>query len=109
MPGALNRPVKREKSLAEIELTRYNAARTNVQVHLAERYKLDNEITRGQVIRKDELMKGLSRIADSIVSRITASTLSRNEQDDILKELASLPLVLEEAIRAQTQLRNREK
>jgi hypothetical protein len=80
-------------------------SRTVVQRHLAEKYRIENAILKGEAINRADLAKGLARIADAMVSRITASSLSREEQEDLLKELASIPLVLEEVVRAQTRLK----
>jgi hypothetical protein len=65
---------------------------------------LENAILSATVVNRPALMQGLSRIADAMVSRITASSLSRDEQNDLLRELASIPVTLDEVASAQTKL-----
>jgi hypothetical protein len=80
-------------------------SRTLTQRQLAEKYRIENAILKGDHINRADLAKGLARIADAMVSRITASELSAEAKEDLLKELASLPLVLEEVVRGQSKLR----
>jgi hypothetical protein len=65
---------------------------------------LENAILEATVVDRATLMAGLERIADAMVSRITASELSREAQDDLLRELSSIPVTLEEVAAAQTRL-----
>jgi hypothetical protein len=84
-------------------------SRTETQLALAEKYRLENAILKGENVNRVALAAGLARIADAMTSRILASELSREAQEDLLKELASLPLVLEEVVRAQSRLKTKGK
>jgi hypothetical protein len=74
------------------------------QKELTKRYRLDNEITEGNVLNRAELSRGLAAIADAMVSRIMSSGVPHSVKEDLLKELASIPLVLQEAAHAQSRL-----
>ena len=74
------------------------------QEQITKKYQLDNTIVEASVINKAALLKALAQIADSMVHRITASNLARNEQEDLLRDLASIPVALEGVTRAQTRL-----
>jgi hypothetical protein len=78
--------------------------RLGTQRAVRRRVELSNRITEGSVIDKSALMQGLSRIADAMVSRITASELSDEAKSDLLKELSSIPLVLEDVVAQQSKL-----
>jgi hypothetical protein len=60
----------------EAAILAWNKQRCKAQGLLAEKYSLENEIVRAQVLKKSELKKGLAAIADAIASRITSSDLS---------------------------------
>ena len=64
------------------------------QRELTRRYLLENQITEAEVLMRSEVSKGLAMIADAMTSRIMASQLSRSAKEDLLKDLASIPLVL---------------
>jgi hypothetical protein len=74
------------------------------QEQITRKYQLDNAIVEASVIDKTALMKMLTQVADAMVHRITASSLSRDEQEDLLRDLASIPIGLEGVTRAQTEL-----
>jgi len=74
------------------------------QRQLTRRYELENAITEATVLDRVELMKGLALIADAMVRRIMSSGLARSEKEDILKDLSSIPLVLEETAHRQIRL-----
>jgi hypothetical protein len=74
------------------------------QEQITKKYQLDNRIVEASVIDRAALLKALAQIADSMVHRITASSLTRNEQDDLLHDLAGIPLALEGVARMQTRL-----
>jgi hypothetical protein len=78
------------------------------QRELTKRYRLDNQIVEGSVLNRAELMKALSTIADAMTSRIMAAAVGREVKEDLLKELAGIPLVLEEVRRANSQLPRRD-
>jgi hypothetical protein len=83
-------------SMAQERLATQRAVRRRVE--------LNNAILEASVVDKATLMQGLGRIADAMVSRITASSLSRDEQNDLLRELSSIPVTLDEVAREQTRL-----
>jgi len=58
------------------------------------------------VLNRAELAKGLAAIVDAFVSRVMADReLSRTAKEDLLKDLSSWPLVLEQVPGSQTRLR----
>jgi hypothetical protein len=79
--------------------------KVRTQRQIADRYTLDNQITRGEMLNRSELMRGLSAIADAMTARIMASELSREVKQDLLKELSSVPITLQEVADRQTKLR----
>jgi hypothetical protein len=76
-----------------------------VQRETADRIALENRITRAEVVDKAELMKGLSALADAMIHIISTSGLSREAQEDLQRELASIPIILETASQRRTRLR----
>jgi hypothetical protein len=74
------------------------------QEQITKKYQLDNTIVEASVVNKAALMKVLSAVADAMVSRIRASELSRQAQDDLLLNLSSIPIAIHETARAQTRL-----
>jgi hypothetical protein len=66
--------------------------------------ELENAITTGTVLDRAELMKGFAAIADAISSRIMASELSRMAKEDILRDIATIPLAMKNVAHRQTQL-----
>jgi hypothetical protein len=69
-----------------------------------ERITLENQITRAEVLNRAELMKGFSAVADAMVSIITRSALSREEKEDLQRELAGIPIVVEGVAKRQSKL-----
>jgi phage terminase Nu1 subunit (DNA packaging protein) len=80
-------------------------ARLRTQNEQAEKLRIENEISRAEVLSRGELEKTFSAIADAMVSRIMAADIPRRVKEDLLKELASIPLILEEVAHGQTRLR----
>jgi hypothetical protein len=75
------------------------------QRQITERITLENQITRAEVLNRAELMKVMAAIADAFVSRVmSVQGLSRQEKEDLLKDLASWLLALEEVAHRQTRL-----
>jgi hypothetical protein len=83
------------------------AERLATQKQITERITLENQITRGQVLNRSELSKGLALIADAMTSRIAASELSRSAKEDLLKDLSSIPLILRDLAHSQSRLPRR--
>jgi hypothetical protein len=75
------------------------------QKEIRKRYTLENAITEAGVLNRAELAKGFAAIADAMVSRIMAAQVPRSVKEDLLKELASIPLILEEVGHGQSRLR----
>ena len=83
-------------------------------VELAERVRLTREhrkkvalhnaATRGNLVDKASLMVMFAQVADAMVSRITASNLSRDEQTDLLRELSSVPVAIDGIAAEQSRL-----
>ena len=71
----------------------------------ADRIAMENAITRGETLSRSELMKGFAALADAMVFRITSSELSREAKEDLLKDLASIPIVIADTARKQTRFR----
>jgi hypothetical protein len=66
---------------------------------------LENAITAASVLNRAELEKGLAAIADAFVSRLMAAQeVPRHVKEDLLKDLSSWPIVLEEVAHAQSRL-----
>jgi hypothetical protein len=65
---------------------------------------LHNAATRGALVDKASLMAMFSRVADAMCSRIRASGLSRDEQDDLLKELSGVPVSIDGIAAEQSRL-----
>jgi hypothetical protein len=81
------------------------AEKLATQKELRRKLELENSITTASVLNKDALMRGLSAIADAVVARITASGLSLEERQDILKDISSIPLSIAEVAARQSRLR----
>jgi hypothetical protein len=81
------------------------AERLRKERELVRRYRLENEAAEATLLNRVELMKGFSALADAMVCRIRASELSREAQDDLLKALASIPVVINDVAKRQSRLR----
>lgn len=75
------------------------------QKELAKKYELANRVAEASLLDRAELMQGLAAIADSMTSIIQNSGLSRADKKDLQRQLAGLPLVLQETADKQTRLR----
>jgi hypothetical protein len=106
MSEAAGRLRPKERNLAERSVVEWNRQRTATQAALCQKYELENQITLGQVLNRAQLAQALSLIAEAISSRVMSCTeLPLAAREDILKDLASWPLVLEEVARGQSRLR----
>ena len=79
-------------------------AKLRTQNEQAEKLRLENEFTRAEVLNRRELMGVLSRVADAVVSRVMSSSLERTIKEDILRDIASIPVALQETADKQTRL-----
>jgi hypothetical protein len=78
--------------------------KVRTQKELADRYMLENAITRREVLNRAEVERVLAAIADAMVSRIMASGVPRSVKEDLLKELSSIPIALKEVAHRQSRL-----
>ena len=83
------------------------AERLRKERQLTRRYLLENEITEGSFLDRSELAKGLAAVADAMTTRIMASDVSRSVKEDLLHDLAGVPLVLKETADKQTRFQRR--
>jgi hypothetical protein len=65
---------------------------------------LHNAAVRGGLVNRAALTAMFSQVADSMCSRIRASSLTRDEQSDLLRELASIPVSIESIAAEQSRL-----
>jgi hypothetical protein len=75
------------------------------QRELTKKLSLENQIVEASVLDRAALAAGFAALADAISSRIMVSGLTRDEKTDLLKELSSVPLVLDSVAKRQTRLR----
>jgi hypothetical protein len=78
--------------------------KVRTQKELADRYALENQITRAEVLNRAEVERVCAAIADAVRTRIMSSHLDRHEKEDILNDIAALPIVLKEVAHAQSRL-----
>ena len=74
------------------------------QKQLTRKYEIANAIAEASVLDRAELMKGLAMVADAMTSRIMSSELSRSAKEDLLRDLSTCPIVLDNVAQAQTRL-----
>jgi len=75
------------------------------QREITRKLALENAITTGSVLNRAELEKVFAAIANALASRVmSVQGLSRQEKEDLLKDLSSWPLALEDVAHAQTRL-----
>jgi hypothetical protein len=79
------------------------------QRQITRKLELENAITTGNVLDRQELSKAFAAVAAAMVSRITAANVPRSTKEDLLRELSSVPLVLKDVARAQSRLPSRGK
>jgi hypothetical protein len=71
----------------------------------ADAAEMANSITRADCLDRKELSRGLADIADAIQQVVRNSRLNRQEQDDLLLQMASVQVIIENTARAQTKWR----
>jgi len=80
-------------------------ARLRYQNEAAEKLRIENEASRGELLNRRELARAFEQIADAMITRIMSCTeLPRTAREDLLRELASVPLVLEETADRQNRV-----
>jgi phage terminase Nu1 subunit (DNA packaging protein) len=80
-------------------------AKLRVQNEQAEKLRIENEISRGELLNRRELARCFAQIAEAMSARIMSCTeLPRLAREDILRDLSSWPLALAETADRQTRL-----
>jgi hypothetical protein len=74
------------------------------QKQLTRKYTNENRITEGAYVDRAELDKLFAQVADAMKSRIEASDLDRTAQEDLLRELASVPVGVSGIVKRQSKL-----
>jgi len=69
------------------------------------KYQLENETTEANLLDRAALMAGFAQVADAMVHRIMASELSREAKEDLLRDLAGIPIVVENVADKQSRYR----
>jgi len=73
------------------------------QREVRRKLELENAVTTGSLLDRSALARVFGTIADAISSRIMSSELSRPAKEDILRDLSSWPLALQEVSDRQTK------
>ena len=81
------------------------AERLRKERQLTKKYQLENEIMEATVVNRAELMKGLAAVADAMTSRIMSANVDRSVKEDLLNDLATVPLILKKVADKQSKLR----
>jgi len=74
------------------------------QRQITRKLELENATTVGSVLDRAELTRVFTAIAEAISSRIMSSELSLAAKEDILRDLSSWPLALEDVAARQSRL-----
>jgi hypothetical protein len=74
------------------------------QVAIRKRIELKNRIARAELVDRAALTSMFSQVASAMTSRIAASSLSRDEQSDLLRELSNVPISIESIATEQSRL-----
>jgi hypothetical protein len=85
------------------------AERLRKEQQLTRRYQLENEIMESHFLDRAALTKGFAQLADAMTSIILRSGLTREEKENLQRELAGVPIIYENVARSQTQLRRSKK
>jgi hypothetical protein len=72
---------------------------------LTRKYELEDSIVEASVLNKAALEAGFSQLTDAMVHRIAGVRTIPRSKEDLLTELASVPIILENVARSQTRLR----
>ena len=93
MPAGV--PRRRTKNLAEREIAEWNRQRTETQRQLAEKYRLENQIKRGEYLNRAELEKALLGAVAELKSFYKLTYLAAAGEAGLLNRLASGPATLD--------------
>jgi hypothetical protein len=77
------------------------------QRQLTRKYQLENAITEASVLNRAALAQGFAAIADAMVHRVMASELIRVAKEDLLRDLAGIPVIVDNVARTRTWLPRR--
>jgi hypothetical protein len=72
----------------------------------ADGVEMANSITRADYLDRQELSKAFAEIADAMQQVVRNSPLNRREQDDLLLQLSSVPVAIENTARAHARWRD---
>jgi hypothetical protein len=72
-----------------------------------ERITLENQITRAEVLNRSALMAGFAQVADAMTSIISTSGLTRQEKENLQRELAGIPIIVDGVAKRQSKLRRK--
>jgi hypothetical protein len=86
-----------------------NEEKLLTQRQLTRKYELENSIVEASVLNRSELTTAFAALADAMRSRIIVSGLTRDEKADLLRDLASIPVVCDGIAKRQTRLPRRSK
>ena len=75
------------------------------QKELTKKYQIANAVSEASFLDRAEIAKGLATVADAMVSRIKSSQVDRATKENLLADLAGVPLILKEVADKQTKLR----
>jgi hypothetical protein len=83
---------------------RMHEERLKTQQQLTRKYELANKATEASLLDRAALSAALAQVADAIKARVMSSALSREIKEDILREIASVPVALADVASRQTKL-----
>ena len=92
------------KQLTEALYGDLYGAKLRYQNEAAEKLRIENMVSRGELLSRRELAKGFSAIAEVISARVMAcNELPRTAREDILKDLSDVPVVIAGVARRQSR------
>jgi hypothetical protein len=81
-----------------------HAEKIRKERELVRKYRIENETAEANLLDRTELMKGFSALADAMVFRIMSSELGQEAKEDLLRDLSTIPVVINNVARTQTRL-----
>jgi hypothetical protein len=81
-----------------------HAEKIRKEREMVRKYRIENETSEANLLDRAALTQGFTQLADAMVHRIMASELSREAKEDLLKDLSSIPIVINNVARTQTRL-----
>jgi hypothetical protein len=85
-------------------------AKIKTQTEQAEKLRIENMVSRAELLNRRELARAFEQVADAISSRIMAcSEMPRLVREDLLRDLSRVDLVLQETADKQIRLPRRDK